>query len=101
MEVALTHSMAEVNTRSKDFLVSPSMSFSWSQLPSTEEVLAVVLYKLKLEKTTIRAVASSTIDEVLLIWDKARIPTFRKDNAITKLEAIYKEYTLLKKGKSR
>ena len=89
------------STRSKDFLITPTVRFKGSQLPSNEEVLAVLLCKMQEKKSTIREVASSTIDEVLLFWEKARIPTTRKDHAVAKLEKLYTKYTLLKKGKNR
>ena len=88
-------------TRSKDFLVVPQTELIGSKLPSNREVLGVVLHRLKLKKTTLRDVTLAVTPMVAQFWDMARIPMIRKDNIVTKIEKLHREYELLKKGRYR
>ena len=88
-------------TRSKDFLVVPQTEVIGSKLPSNREVLGVVLHRLQLKKTTLRDVTLAVTPMVAQFWDMARIPMIRKDNIVTKIEKLHREYELLKKGRYR
>ena len=41
------------------------------------------------------------VEQAIEVWNRARIPTCRKDHAIEKLEQLFKEWTSLKKSKNR
>jgi len=58
------------------------------------------LHRLKTVATK-HGAAVSTVDEVKIFWDKARIPIRRIDHALEKLEGIVQQWEELKKNKSR
>ncbi|KAG0716435.1 hypothetical protein GWK47_009757 [Chionoecetes opilio] len=91
----------DMATRSKDFLVVPQTEVIGSKLPSNREVLGVVLHRLQLKKMTLRDVTLAVTPMVAQFWDMARIPMIRKDNIVTKIEKLHREYELLKKGRYR
>lgn len=64
------------------------------KLPSNKEVLKVLFYNL-------RESARLVIDEVLIFWHKARIPTREIYHCIPKLKALYDEWRNLQKYSSR
>jgi len=41
------------------------------------------------------------VEKLTDVWNRARIPTCRKDHAINKLELLYNQWTTLKKHKDR
>jgi len=71
------------------------------KLPSNKEVLNVLFYNLREVKLSIRDSARLVIDEVLIFWQKARIPTREIRHCIPKLEALYYEWRNLQKNSSR
>ena len=79
----------------------PQTELTGSKLPSNREVLGVVLHRLKLKKTTLRDVTLAVTPMVTQFWDMARIPMIRKDNIVTNIEKLHREYELLKKGRHR
>ncbi|KAG0718302.1 hypothetical protein GWK47_052682 [Chionoecetes opilio] len=50
---------------------------------------------------TLRDVTLAVTPMVAQFWDMARIPMIRKDNIVTKIEKLHREYELLKKGRYR
>ena len=91
------------STRSKTtvYLVgSTKEALSESKLPSIEDVLRVYLYRVKMFKTKHEA-AISTIKEVQIFCEKARITTHRIDHATKELEELVSQWEGLKKNKLR
>ena len=93
-----------MTTRSKSALYllgEPTTAVSSIRLASNGEALGLFCHHhLNLGLTT-RQASSYVIEEVTKVWNIARIPTCRKDHAIAKLELLYKEWSTLKKRKTR
>ena len=93
-----------MTTRSKSALYllgEPTTAVSSIRLASNGEALGLFCHHhLNLGLTT-RQASSYVIEEVTKVWNIARIPTCRKDHAIAKLELLYKEWSTLKKHKTR
>ncbi|KAG0716953.1 hypothetical protein GWK47_008430 [Chionoecetes opilio] len=69
--------------------------------PSSGQVLSVFLHKhlnLKMERADS---AKVVVREVLVFWDKARIPTQRQDKILAKVQALYDCWKGLKKNQGR
>lgn len=49
-------------------------------------------------KLSVHESATIVIDEVCIFWQKAQIPTRKKQKCIEKLEKLYKSYTDLQKS---
>ena len=82
-------------------LGQPACELSKIRLPSNGEVMRLFLHLHLTLGQQQRQAAASIVEKVLKIWDKARVPTCRKDNAIPKLEQLHKAWTNLKKHKDR
>jgi hypothetical protein len=78
-----------------------SLSSSNTYLPSGREVFRVFCHLHLNLRLQMREASESTVEQVMTIWNKFCVPTCRKDNAITKLEKLYKEWTTVKKNKNR
>lgn len=72
-----------------------------SKLPSNKQVLSVLLFNLRKVKFSLRDSATSAVDKVLIFWQKARIPTKRKDKCADKVEKLYNDLRDLEKRASR
>ena len=70
-------------------------------LPTIGDVLRTFFYYHHVCKRTISESAKGTSDEVLRIWNKARIPTTYHPHIVAKLKGLVEEYSLIKKNKSR
>lgn len=73
----------------------------FKQLPTCEQVLRRLFFDLKVNKFSLSSSCSTTIDEVLLIWHAANIPTTQKPNAVSKLKALYQKHVSTGKNKTR
>lgn len=74
------------------------------QMPITKQVLQRFHHHLSEQTITqcaVRNASHITVDEVMLIWHKAAIPTILKQHVIEKLEKYHSEWLLLKKNKGR
>lgn len=60
-----------------------------SKLPSNRQVLSVLLHKLRDTNLKLSVHGGSVIDEAILFWEKARIPTSGKWYCVKKLETLY------------
>lgn len=69
-----------------------------NKLPSKLQVLKVFFYHTRILKLKLRESAKICIDEVLVFWQKAQIPTKRNDHCIDQLLKLYKQYQLLQKS---
>ncbi|CAG17501.1 hypothetical protein CcBV_30.5 [Bracoviriform congregatae] len=72
-----------------------------NKLPSKLQVLKIFFYHIRILKFKLRESAEICIDEVKVFWQKAQIPTKRKDHCIDQLLKLYEHYQLLQKSKSR
>jgi len=96
--------MATPNTRSHTelyLLHQPVVELSSIRLASNGEVLGLFCHLHLSAGHSKREAATSVVEQAIQIWDRARIPTCRKDHAVTKLEQLYKVWTNLKKHKDR
>jgi len=55
----------------------------------------------RIEKKSFNYSCVKVIEEVIFVWNKARIPTTRKDNAINKFKKLYNQWLNLFKHKDR
>ena len=94
--------MAYDNTRSKTaiwLIGQPEPKLPERVLPITEQVLQTFYHHH--ETNSVSQGLKLTIDELLSIWARARIPTALHQNITSKLKSLVDEYNLLKKNKSR
>lgn len=73
--------------------------FNQTKLPTIREALSVLFHYKQEQNQTIKESTYSTVNDILLIWDKARIPTRQKIHVVQKLEKIFNEWQNLKKNK--
>src|SRR5215469_7417663 len=93
--------MAE-NTRSSAevWLLGKGMNkLSNARLPTCSDVLRLVQYHHHSEAHTLRKSYNISCEEVLKVWERARIPTQRIDSCVRKLTRLYEEYITLKKNR--
>ena len=93
--------MAE-NTRSSAevWLLGKGMNkLSNARLPTCSDVLRLVQYHHHSEAQTLRKSYNIACEEVLKVWERARIPTQRIDSCVRKLTRLYEEYITLKKNR--
>lgn len=78
-----------------------SHQITGNKLPSNCQVLRVLFYNMRQVKLMKREAASLTIREVLLFWEKAKIPTRAIQHCVAKLEKLYDVWKKLQKSVSR
>ncbi|KAL7644756.1 UNVERIFIED_CONTAM: hypothetical protein RMT77_004569 [Armadillidium vulgare] len=97
-------SISAIRNRTKDkiFIVGyPAHQITSCKLPSNRQVLATLFYTLRTVKLDLRDSARITIQEVLVFWGKARIPTKHVKDAITKLEKLHAEWRNVQKDQDK
>jgi hypothetical protein len=72
-----------------------------SKLPSIKQVLSVLFFNLREVRLTIRESSKLVIDEVMIFWNKARIPTREKQHCIKNVEVLYNKWAGLQKNCKR
>lgn len=72
----------------------------FNQLPTLRQVLLSFHFFLQ-EKKSVRNASHSTVEELILVWQKAAIPIRLVKHCIDKLEKLHSEWLLLKKYKGR
>lgn len=72
----------------------------FNQLPTLRQVLLRFHFFLQ-EKKSVRNASHSTVEELILVWQKAAIPIRLVKHCIDKLEKLHSEWLLLKKNKGR
>lgn len=88
--------------REKYYLIGyASNQLTGSKLPSKKEVIKVLFFNWRVVNMSLRESAKLVIEELLIFWDKARIPTREKQHCIAKLEKLHTEWTNLKKSCGR
>lgn len=100
--MASTSSGVRVRDRSRIYLIGfSSHQITGSKLPSNLQVLKSLFYNIREVGLNIRDAAHLTLAEVNLFWEKARIPSQLKKNAVLKVEKLYNEWRALKKKASQ
>ena len=70
-------------------------------LPTSGQILQTVYYHHSISHKTIPESLKATSEELLSIWNCARIPTTFQPNIVSKMKALIEDYNLLKKNKAR
>jgi hypothetical protein len=87
---------------SEFFLIGSSKErISETRLPSCMEVIRSLLHFHFVLKIPVRESAEKTVDDVMNIWKRARIPTRQKCHCISQLIGIYDQWVGVKRHKSR
>jgi len=87
--------------RHRVFLVgSMDYQITGSKYPSKKNCLSVLFYNLRIVKSSLQESAALVVDECLIFWKKARIPTQDPPNIIKKLKKLYDELRTLEKSKT-
>lgn len=72
-----------------------------AKLPSNRQVLQVFFYNKRFIGLDIKSSARLVVDEVLVFWEKARIPVSATWYCAQKLEKLYERWKAIKKNSSR
>lgn len=62
-----------------------------SKLPSNKQVLSVLFFNMREVKLNLHHSATLVIQETIIFWRKARIPTRTEQKCVKKLEDLYQE----------
>lgn len=94
--------MASKVLRERIYLIgSYSFEINGSKLPSNLQVLKALFFNLRVVKLSVRNSAVLVVREIMIFWEKARIPTRLERNCIDQVEKLYDEWRLLQKHASR
>lgn len=72
-----------------------------NKLPSKMQVLKVLFYNMRVVKLSLRESATLVLREVLIFWDKARLPCQKDCRCIDKIERLHDEWRQLHKHSGR
>lgn len=72
-----------------------------SKLPSLRDCLSVLFHNIRILNMTISDAAHLVIDECLIFWRKARIPTRDRSDCVKKLMKVHEKWINLKKSSKR
>ncbi|XP_031785924.1 uncharacterized protein LOC107981363 isoform X1 [Nasonia vitripennis] len=72
-----------------------------NNLSTIKQVLAALFYNLRRVSKSVRESAKLTIEECIIIWKKARIPTQENKKCVIKLEAEYERWRKIQRNASR
>lgn len=88
--------------RGKIYLVKNyANEITGSKLPSNLQVLKTLFFNIRVVKLSVRDSARLVIREVMIFWEKARIPTRIEKNCIEKVMDLYEEWRVLQKHAGR
>jgi len=89
-------------SRKQVFLVSVMKSqITGGKLPSKRDILSVLFYNMRIVNLSLQESASLVIDECLIYWKNARIPTHHCSDCISKCKKLYTDLRNLEKHKTR
>lgn len=89
-------------SRKQVFLVGVMKNqITGGKLPSKRDILSVLFYNMRIVNLSLQESASLVIDECLIYWKKARIPTHQRSDCIGKCKKLYVELRNLEKHKTR
>ncbi|XP_050704488.1 uncharacterized protein LOC126989930 [Eriocheir sinensis] len=100
-QVCLTLIMATRSNNAVWLIGQPNKDILGSRLPTKLSVMKKYFFHQKQEQLGRRKSVNLCLDAVMPFWEKARIPTMRRDNAIRKIESLLKRYDKLVKNKKR
>ncbi|KAF2890597.1 hypothetical protein ILUMI_15575 [Ignelater luminosus] len=72
-----------------------------SKLPSQKDCLSVLFYNMRVVNINLSDAANLVIDECLICWEKARIPTKHRSDCVKKLKKLYETWRNLEKSCKR
>lgn len=72
-----------------------------NKLPSNRQVLSVLFFNLRHVKLNLNQSIDLVIKEVIIFWEKSKIPIQHFQRCKHKLNVLYDEFRLIKKNKSR
>lgn len=78
-----------------------SSSLNQTKLPSKREILSIFFHYKNQLNLNIRDSAHCTAADVLIVWEKANIPTRLKKHVVDKIEGLFKEWQKLKKKQGK
>ena len=88
--------------REKLFLIGYiNNQITCSKLPSKSDCLKVLFYNMIITKLSINDSATLVIEECIMFWKKARIPTQEFHKCKEKLKKLYEEWKCLLKNKNK
>lgn len=88
--------------RSKIYLIGEMKNqILGSKLPSQRECLSVLFYNMRVVKMNLSDAANLVMDECLIFWKKARIPTKDKSDCVKKIKKLYETWRKLEKSCKR
>ncbi|KAE9533666.1 hypothetical protein AGLY_009015 [Aphis glycines] len=94
--------MSSIFLREKIYLINNhSNKISGSKLPSNLQVLKTLFFNLRVVNLNLRESARLIVREVLIFWEKARIPVRLEKHCISKVESLYDEWRTLQKHAAR
>ena len=94
--------MATTRQQTEVWLVGqPEPSLPYNVLPTSGQILQTVYYHHNILHKTIPESLKATSEELLSIWNCARILTAFQPNIVSKIKALIEDYNLLKKNKAR
>ena len=94
--------MATSVSRAKIWLIGKTMDkFNESKLPSRGEVLKVLFEFHSKRGLNLMESVNRTVEMILLIWDRAKIPTKSKTHTREKVRKLHNEWQILRKGINR
>lgn len=92
----------KINLRENIYLIKHTTHQLFGcKLPSNKQVLRVLFHNMRKVNLSLRDSARLVIEEVIIFWQKARIPNREIRHCIPKLEAMYNEWRNLQKNSSR
>jgi hypothetical protein len=71
------------------------------KLPSKRDCLSVLFYNMRIVNLNLHESTYLVIDECLIFWRKAHIPTQYRSNCIIKCKKLYEDLCSLEKHKTR
>lgn len=72
-----------------------------SKLSSKKDVLSVLFFNMRMVKLTLQDSISLVLDECLIFWKKARLPTRDRSHCLKQLKKLYENLRNLEKCKNR
>lgn len=100
--MASSTSSVVTRTKSSVWLIGqPEENLPENVLPTSSDVLKTFFFHHNILKKTVPVSLKATTEELMTLWQKARIPTAFQPNIISKIKSLVEDYNLLKKNKSR
>lgn len=79
----------------------PAEEIHCSRLPTNQQVLQLLFYRIKSSRSTIREKATLVAKEVQEIWNKTEIPTSSLRNVVERIMNLHDEWVNVTKNKYR